>query len=116
MPYGVGTAGTGVRVLSVYPGAIDSEMNTAAMRQRLDGDGLAATAISADEAARQVLVAMRRWNEVTPGNMSEHILPYLARWMPFLIEARVRQLGSRLRAFADKENGFRSRNRLSTPD
>ena len=115
-------AGTATRVLSVYPGAIDSEMNTAAMRQKIKEQGFELKALSADGAAARVIVAMKRDREmIIPCAPADRMLPLFDRWAPRVLRGRLKKIAPHVRTFALEGNKwFRSRtsfpNQADRPD
>jgi NAD(P)-dependent dehydrogenase (short-subunit alcohol dehydrogenase family) len=108
-------AGTATRVLGVYPGAIDTEMNTAAMRQKIKDEGFELKALPPDYAAARVIAAMKQDREtVIPSAPAARMLPFLDRWSPRLLRARLKKIAPYVRTFVLEGNKwFRYRNKLS---
>jgi NAD(P)-dependent dehydrogenase (short-subunit alcohol dehydrogenase family) len=108
-------AGTATRVLGVYPGAIDTEMNTAAMRQKIKDEGFKLTALSPDFAAARVIAAMKQDREaVVTSAPTARMLPFFDRWLPHVLRARMKKIAPYVRTFVLEGNKWlRSRNKLS---
>jgi NAD(P)-dependent dehydrogenase (short-subunit alcohol dehydrogenase family) len=88
--------GRSVRVLAVYPGAIDSEMNSAALRARMADKGFNLPAVmSSDEAGRRLLSAIEDdgCETVVIGNPGERALAWFARRRSPLVRAFSRAMG-----------------------
>jgi NAD(P)-dependent dehydrogenase (short-subunit alcohol dehydrogenase family) len=108
-------AGTTTRVLGVYPGAIDTEMNTAAMRQKIRDEGFKLEALSPEYAAARVIAAMKHDREtVMPSTPAARMLPFLDRCSPRLLRARMEKIAPQVRTFMLEGNKWlRFRNKLS---
>jgi NAD(P)-dependent dehydrogenase (short-subunit alcohol dehydrogenase family) len=108
-------AGTATRVLGVYPGAIDTEMNTAAMRQKIREEGFELKTVSPDYAAARVISAMKQDREtVIPSTPAARMLPFLDRCLPRLLRARMEKIAPQVRTLMLEGNKWlRFRNKLS---
>ena len=107
-------AGTATRVLGVYPGAIDTEMNTAAMRQKVRDEGFELKALSPDYAAARVIAAMKADRDtVIPSTAVARMLPFLDRCSPRLLRARMQKIAPQVRTLMLEGNKWlRFRNKL----
>lgn len=88
---------TNVRVMTVYPTTVETEIFSDAMREKADKLGF--PVMSPDHVAEKILAAARRdETEVLVCTARERFLPLMERWMPWALDSMSRRLGQELAA------------------
>jgi NAD(P)-dependent dehydrogenase (short-subunit alcohol dehydrogenase family) len=109
-------AGTGVKVLAIYPAVVDTVMVSAGMRQKADEMGMGR--MDPAVAGRRILEAMRAGqSELLLADGKDLLLPVLERWAPSLLTQLFAKMGGPfLEAMRDSTRANRAKESLRPLD
>ncbi|TPV96987.1 MAG: SDR family NAD(P)-dependent oxidoreductase [Myxococcales bacterium FL481] len=107
--------GTSVKVLAVYPGAMDTEMNTAESRDKAGIKGVAAKTVHPDDAAARIVRAMRDGrSEIIVAPLPSRLMPVVQRWFPAVFSRLAQRVRPEMDAFMLESNNW-ARERMASP-
>ncbi|MCC6807934.1 MAG: SDR family NAD(P)-dependent oxidoreductase [Deltaproteobacteria bacterium] len=108
--------GSNVHVLTAYPAAIDTEMNTPEMRARCLELGTRVSAIPASTAATQLVRAIERNRSmVVLGSASDRLAPMIARFAPRIVDKLAEKMSPAMSEFARLSTDWARHQRRSLP-